>query len=567
VTPKSYLEFIQFYKNSLIEKRGAVKAQMDRLQVGLTTLRKTAVDVAELQEVLKGKLVKVAEQVQATEELLAQMGEQRAEAEKQSENATVEKEKADAASAVAAEIEAQCKTELDAATPAMEQAKDSVNCLDKSMLTELKNLPKPPAGVDLVTKGCLIMVENEYRNFKWDRARKMLSKVDKFLEKLVDYDGAKMPENVVEMIGKLCENPQFTVATMKTKSEAAANLCSWVVNIYTYNRIYVKVAPLMQKLEEAQAERRKAEEQLAVVEANVRQIEEKVALLKESYVAATEAKHRVEAEAQTCKDRLSLAERLVNGLASENERWGREIEKLKENEVLVVGDVLLASAFVSYIGAFDSQFRKELVFDHWIPDLENMGIPLAEDPNPLNMLTNEGINAKMMQEGLPADSVSFENGAIVLNAKRWPLLIDPQLQGIKWLREKEAGKLDGGSNVIQLTSDRWERKLQNCIENGMCCIIEGVGEEIDATLDPVLARSIVVKGKSIIMKFGDEEVNYDPEFQLYLQTKMSNPHYKPELLAQCTLVNFIATESGLEEQLLAKAVGVERPDLESEKQE
>ncbi len=37
------------------------------------------------------------------------------------------------------------------------------------------------------------------------------------------------------------------------------------------------------------------------------------------------------------------------------------------------------------------------------------------------------------------------------------------------------------------------------------------------------------------------------------QTKLPNPHYKPEVAAQCTIVNFIATEKGLEDQLLSKA--------------
>ena len=68
------------------------------------------------------------------------------------------------------------------------------------------------------------------------------------------------------------------------------------------------------------------------------------------------------------------------------------------------------------------------------------------------------------------------------------------------------------------------------------------------------------------IKFGGEEVEYDNKFQLYLQTKLSNPHYKPEIAAQCTLINFIATEKGLEDQLLAKTVGRERPELEEKAQ-
>jgi dynein heavy chain len=37
-------------------------------------------------------------------------------------------------------------------------------------------------------------------------------------------------------------------------------------------------------------------------------------------------------------------------------------------------------------------------------------------------------------------------------------------------------------------------------------------------------------------------VEYDTKFRLYLQTKLSSPHYKPEIAAQTTLVNFCVTE-------------------------
>ena len=50
--------------------------------------------------------------------------------------------------------------------------------------------------------------------------------------------------------------------------------------------------------------------------------------------------------------------------------------------------------------------------------------------------------------------------------------------------------------------------------------------------------------------------------RLYLATKIANPHYRPEIAAQTTLVNFCVTEEGLEEQLLACVVDHERPDLQ-----
>lgn len=64
------------------------------------------------------------------------------------------------------------------------------------------------------------------------------------------------------------------------------------------------------------------------------------------------------------------------------------------------------------------------------------------------------------------------------------------------------------------------------------------------------------------IKIGDKEVEYHPNFRLILHTKYFNPHYKPEMQAQCTLINFLVTRDGLEDQLLAAVVAKERPDLE-----
>lgn len=61
---------------------------------------------------------------------------------------------------------------------------------------------------------------------------------------------------------------------------------------------------------------------------------------------------------------------------------------------------------------------------------------------------------------------------------------------------------------------------------------------------------------------GDKEIEYNKDFRLLLHTKLANPHYKPEMQAQTTLINFTVTRDGLEDQLLAEVVKAERPDLE-----
>jgi dynein heavy chain len=78
-------------------------------------------------------------------------------------------------------------------------------------------------------------------------------------------------------------------------------------------------------------------------------------------------------------------------------------------------------------------------------------------------------------------------------------------------------------------------------------MIESISESIDSLLDPLLSRQFVKKGKNFSVKIGSEDIEMMPNFKLYLQTKLINPHYKPETAAQCTIINFIVTESGLED--------------------
>ena len=142
-------------------------------------------------------------------------------------------------------------------------------------------------------------------------------------------------------------------------------------------------------------------------------------------------------------------------------------------------------------------------------------------------------------------------------------MIDPQLQGIKWIKGREGGDMVS----LQLSSKNWMKKVELAVANGQVLMIDTIGQEIDAVLDPLLSRAFVRKGKSLVVRLGAEEIEVMPSFRLYLQTKLINPHYKPETAAQCTIINFIVTEGGLEDQLLALVVKTEKPELEATKEQ
>ena len=61
-----------------------------------------------------------------------------------------------------------------------------------------------------------------------------------------------------------------------------------------------------------------------------------------------------------------------------------------------------------------------------------------------------------------------------------------------------------------------------------------------------------------MLRLGDSLLEYNVKFRLYITTKLRNPHYLPELATKVTLINFMVTPVGLEEQLLSMVVAKER---------
>ena len=138
-------------------------------------------------------------------------------------------------------------------------------------------------------------------------------------------------------------------------------------------------------------------------------------------------------------------------------------------------------------------------------------------------------------------------------------MVDPQGQGYRWIKNHFTDKLV----TLRYNSKGYLDRVEAAVRRGDTLLLEGVEENLDAILEPIISRNFLRKGKAV--KFGEKEIDYHPNFRLILQTRLANPHFRPEIQAQTTLINFSTTRDGLEAQLLAEIVAVERPDLEKSK--
>jgi dynein heavy chain len=119
-----------------------------------------------------------------------------------------------------------------------------------------------------------------------------------------------------------------------------------------------------------------------------------------------------------------------------------------------------------------------------------------------------------------------------------------------------------GLQIIKLTDPNFLRTLENAIRIGQPVLLEEVGETLDPSLEPILLKQTFKQGGRTLIRLGDSDIDYDKNFRFYMTSKLANPHYLPEICIKVTVINFTVTKLGLEDQLLADVVRLERPDLE-----
>mmetsp|Transcript_14531 Transcript_14531/g.44899 ORF Transcript_14531/g.44899 Transcript_14531/m.44899 type:complete len:1962 (-) Transcript_14531:344-6229(-) len=556
ITPTHFLELARGYRTVLSAKRTEIGDARDKLSNGLAKLIEARDGVQIMSVELEKKKVVCAQSQKDCENLLVEIVSERRVADEQRKQVEADSERIGKEEIDCKAIADDAEAELNVALPALEKAMAEVEKLDKSAISEVKAYKSPPKQVETVLAAVMILFSKQT---DWNTAKKVLGEAN-FLQSVKSYDKDNVGPSIMKKIKGYVSQADFKPEAVGAVSKAAGALCVWVHAIYIYANVAKEVAPKRARLKGAQeslavkqASLRKAQEELAEVTAKVNR-------LKQKYDNSVGEKNRLRAEADQMQMLLERADKLVNGLAGENERWQVSIGHLQGELTRCLGDSLVAAAFLSYAGPFDTQYRSRLV-SSWLDALKEKHLPFTDSFTFAVFCARPTDVRQWNIQGLPADDFSTENGVISVRCSRWPLMVDPQNQANKWVRRMEESRL----RVVDLKSKNMLREIENGIVYGLPVLLQDILEELDPALEPVLAKALIKVGNREVLRLGDKELDYNKDFKLYMTTKLGNPHYTPEVSTKATIINFAVKQKGLEAQLLGTVVQKEQPALERQK--
>jgi dynein heavy chain, axonemal len=348
---------------------------------------------------------------------------------------------------------------------------------------------------------------------------------------------------------------------MESISKAGFGLLTFVRAVLKYCDTYREVKPKQDRVEFLQRDLEDKAKVLQSLKLEVESLEIELNVLNDKYEKSLELRKKYSEQLDVSEKRLNAADRLVNGLMSEKNRWKDELKNLNIEKENIIGTCLLSASFLAYCGTFSWDFRKVMI-SSFSEDLINREVPVSTPFSIDKNLTTDVEISSWSSEGLPPDELSVQNGILTTRASRFPFCIDPQQQALTWIKKRESHQL----KVLSFNDSDFLKHLELCVKFGTPVLFQDVDDYIDPVIGNLMEKNFRRQSGGLFVMLGDKEVSVHENFRMYLTTKISNPILDPSVYAKALVINYAVTVDGLEDQLLSVTVREERADLEHQRE-
>ncbi|KAH3766505.1 axonemal inner arm dynein heavy chain 3 [Pelomyxa schiedti] len=551
----------------------------------LEKVKSLSATVREIQDTIEKLLPQLSQMSAETDDLLSSLSKKSAEADATKERIHQEEMEIEKETIQQQELQVQQEEQLKQALPLLQAADNAIQHLSRKEINEIKSLANPPAGMTVVIEALCIIFNRKPRVETmgsacdyWPEARALMDA--NFIFKLRHFAKEAIPDEAIAALRPYLSKPQFQPSAVERVNASLKSLCLWIRAMERFYWIHKSVIPIKLKVEQTHNRIDELHKKANLSKEKLATTEHTISHLSTQYKCAVDKKMKMQADIEFNQLKLQRAKNLQMGLASEQIIWQQHISELKQQMDTMLGDILLFCGCMTYLGAFTPQYREETLHE-WQTYLGLCDIKYSSDFSLVSILGDPIKIRDWTLNGLPSDAHSIDNGVLITLSRTCSLILDPEGQVVKWLVNIEL-KIPHNTNLItasptpplspldeiDINSPSLLLILETCVQFGRSLLIEGISDDIDPVLLPLLTFLQRFSSTSLsegVTRIGDKAVTVNPDFRLYLSTKNSRIHLSPETFAKVNLVNFITSEESVAEQFLAKVVSHEEKKLEEER--
>ena len=443
---------LQSYKAILTRKQSNLDSLIQKYTNGVQVLEEAAILVQKLSFEVESMKPTLDQKTKEAEKTMGELVNEKEEAKKKREKVEEKEIRASEDKKQAELLEKECQDKLSSVTPLLEAARVGIMSQVKEKdLIETRSYQTPTTIIKTIMEIVLLMlgrkiIEEEHMQGKkrvkgpnyWKSVQEMLKNTKKVRKDLETFDKKKLPipDNIVKQVNEKLDSLLTEKTTVQQSSDAMKGIYEWVKAILAYDKAIKVVKPIKEDLAKATEKKQLTAEEWEKSKKELVEIEAKRDELEDKFKKQNMEKDSLKQMIIECQSKFVRAQELSEMLKGEKKSWAEAIKRLKEENQNLFGDVVLSAGFLAYLGPFPAAFRKKILNQVWIPMLTDKQISCTTEYSLPKAIANQVEVLQWHIKGLPSDSISEENAVMMSESKKWPLMIDPQLQGTAFIRQR-----------------------------------------------------------------------------------------------------------------------------------